>query len=52
LFLHAGLKNKHKIGGGDTLLVIVELHKEGLLTPVARRALGEYVNGLKHLSAM
>ena len=50
LFLYAGLKNKHKIGGGDALLVIVELHKEGLLTPVARRALGEYVNGLKHLA--
>ncbi len=52
LFLHAGLNNKHKIGGGDALVVIVELHKEGLLTPVARRALGEYVNGLKHLAAV
>jgi len=51
LFLHAGLNGKHKIGGGDALLVIVELHKEGLLTPVARRALGEYVNGLRQLSA-
>jgi len=51
LFLHAGLKNKHKIGGGDALIVIVELHKEGLLTSVARRALGEYVGSLKHLSA-
>jgi type II secretory pathway predicted ATPase ExeA len=52
LFLHTGLKNKHRIGGGDALIVIVELHKEGLLTPVARRALGDYVGGLKHLSAM
>ena len=49
LFLQAGLKNKHKFLGGDALHVIVELHKEGLLTPVARRALGEYVGGIKNL---
>ena len=47
LFLHAGLKEKHKIDGGDTLIVVVELHKEGLLTPVARQALGKYVSNLK-----
>ena len=51
LFLHAGLKNKHKLGGGDVLFVIVELHKEGLLTPVARHALGEYVGDLKDSAA-
>ena len=51
LFLHAGLKGKHKLTGGDVLFVIVELHKEGLLTPVARHALGEYVGGLKDLAA-
>ena len=51
LFLHAGLKEKHEISGGDALNVIVELHKEGLLTPVARRALGEYVGGIKDLAA-
>lgn len=51
LFLHAGLKEKHEITGGDALNVIVELHKEGLLTPVARRALGEYVSGIKGLAA-
>jgi general secretion pathway protein A len=49
LFLQAGLKNKHKMLGGDALHIIVELHKEGLLTPVARRALGEYVGGIKNL---
>ena len=51
LFLHAGLKAKHELAGGDVLFVIVELHKEGLLTPVARHALGEYVGSLKDSAA-
>ena len=50
LFLHAGLKEKHDLLGGDALQVIVELHREGLLTPVARRALGEYVDGIKDMT--
>lgn len=51
LFIHAGLKEKHDLLGGDALQVIVELHREGLLTPVARRALGEYVDGIKDMAA-
>ncbi|HED36441.1 MAG TPA: DUF2075 domain-containing protein [Gammaproteobacteria bacterium] len=51
LFLHAGLKGRHELVGGDALNVIVELHKEGLLTPIAQRALGEYVGGVKDLAA-
>jgi len=51
LFLHAGLKDRHELVGGDALNVIVELHKEGLLTPMARRELGEYVGGIKELAA-
>jgi len=51
LFMHAGLKEKHKIDGGDALIVIVELHKEGLLTSEARQALGTYVGSLKDLAA-
>ncbi len=51
LFLHAGLKNKHELVGGDALIVIVELHKEGLLTSVARQALSEYVGDIKGLAA-
>ncbi len=51
LFIHAGLKEKHDLLGGDALQVIVELHREGLLTPVARRALGEYVGGIKDMAA-
>jgi len=51
LFIHAGLKEKHELLGGDALQVIVELHREGLLTPVARRALGEYVDGIKGMAA-
>ena len=47
LFIHAGLKEKHDLLGSDALHVIVELHREGLLTPVARRALGEYVGAIK-----
>ena len=39
LFLHGGLREKQKFEGEDALTVIVELHKEGLLTPVGRRAL-------------
>jgi len=51
LFLYAGLEDKHQLIGGDALNVIVELHKEGLLTPVARRELGEYVDGIKDMMA-
>lgn len=51
LFLYAGLKEKHELIGGDALNVIVELHKEGLLTPVAQKALGQYVGGIKGLIA-
>ncbi|MBE9561178.1 MAG: AAA family ATPase [Proteobacteria bacterium] len=51
LFLHAGLKGKHEIVGGYALNVIVELHKEGLLTPVAQKVLGEYVGSIKDLAA-
>ena len=50
LFLHAGLKERHELVGGDALNVIVELHREGLLTPVARSELGEYVDGIKGIS--
>lgn len=50
LFLHAGLNNKHELVGGDALQVIVELHHEGLLTPVARHALSEYVGGIKDMT--
>ena len=50
LFLYAGLKGKHELLGSDALQVIVELHGEGLLTPGARRALGEYVDGIKELA--
>jgi general secretion pathway protein A len=50
LFLHAGLNEKHELVGGDALHVIVELHREGLLTPLAMRALGEYVGGIKDLA--
>lgn len=51
LFLHAGLKDKHKLDGGDALFVIVELHKEGLLSQKAKNALGEYVGSLKDMAA-
>jgi type II secretory pathway predicted ATPase ExeA len=51
LFLHAGLKDRHELQGGHALNVIVELHKEGLLTPIAQQALGEYVGGIKGLVA-
>lgn len=51
LFLHAGLKDKHKIDGSDALIVVVELHKEGLLSAGARHALGEYVADLKDMAA-
>jgi type II secretory pathway predicted ATPase ExeA len=50
LFIHAGLKEKHKLLGGDALQVIVELHKEGLLTPVAMNALDEYVGSIKGMA--
>jgi type II secretory pathway predicted ATPase ExeA len=39
LFLHGGLEQKHKLHGEDALHVIVELHREGLLTPAASKAL-------------
>ena len=51
LFLYAGLKGKHELVGGDALHVIVELYREGLLTPVEKRALGEYVGGIKEIAA-
>lgn len=51
LFLHVGLKGKHQLAGGDALNVIVELHREGLLTSVANRALDEYVVGIKGVVA-
>jgi len=51
LFIHAGLKEKHSIQGSDALQVIVELHREGLLTPGAMNALGEYVGSIKDLAA-
>jgi general secretion pathway protein A len=40
LFLRGGLENKHTLEGEDALHVIVELNKEGLLSPVTRTALG------------
>ena len=51
LFLHVGLKGKHQLVGGDALNVIVELHREGLLTSVANPALDEYVVGIKGMVA-
>ncbi len=36
LFLFGGLAEKKTLGGADALHVIVELHKEGLLIPLAR----------------
>lgn len=51
LFLHAGLEKKDELVGGDALVVIVELYKEGLLTPLARQALDEYVGGIKDMAA-
>ncbi len=36
LFLFGGLKKKHIFTGHDALHVVVELHREGLLPPVAR----------------
>ena len=37
LFLYGGLKGKHRFSGPDALHVVVELHREGLLPPAARR---------------
>ncbi len=37
LFLYGGLGGKHVFNGSDALHVVVELHREGLLVPVARR---------------
>lgn len=51
LFLNGGLKQKHKFVGADALHVIVELHREGLLTAGARKELGEYVGGIKDFPA-
>ena len=39
LFIRGGLEEKHKLQGEDALHVIVELHKEGLLTPGVSREL-------------
>jgi len=47
LFLYGGLKHKHELIGPDALHVIVELHKEGLLSHGARSALGDFVGGVK-----
>jgi len=47
LFLYGGLKKKHALVGADALHVIVELHREGLLAPGARKVLGDYVSGVK-----
>ena len=41
LFIRSGLEQKHQLQGEDALHVIVELHKEGLLTPAASNALGQ-----------
>jgi len=51
LFLYGGLKLKHELVGADALHVIVELHREGLLTPGARKVLGDYVSGVKDIPA-
>ena len=40
LFIRGGLEEKHELQGEDALHVIVELHKEGLLTPGVSRELG------------
>ena len=37
LFLYGGLGGKRVFNGSDALHVVVELHREGLLVPVARR---------------
>ena len=47
LFLHGGLKQRHELVGADALQVIVELHNEGLLTPGAKKVLGDYVSGVR-----
>lgn len=39
LFIRGGLEQKHKLHGEDALHVIVELHREGLLTPAASKVL-------------
>ena len=41
LFIRSGIEQKHQLQGEDALHVIVELHKEGLLTPAAGNALGQ-----------
>jgi type II secretory pathway predicted ATPase ExeA len=41
LFIRGGLEQKHQLQGEDALHVIVELHKEGLLSPTAGSALGQ-----------
>jgi len=47
LFLYGGLKQKREFIGPDALHVIVELHKEGLLSHSVRSALGDFVGGIK-----
>jgi type II secretory pathway predicted ATPase ExeA len=44
LFLRGGLEDKHELQGEDALHVIVELHKEGLLTPAAPRVIEQQQN--------
>ena len=39
LFLRGGLEQKHRLQGEDALHVIVELHKEGLLTPATSESI-------------
>ncbi|MDH5611237.1 MAG: AAA family ATPase [Gammaproteobacteria bacterium] len=51
LFLHGGLKQKHKLVGADVLHIVVELHKEGLLAPRMREEFGDYVGNLKFISS-
>lgn len=42
LFLYGGLSRKHELSGADAMHVIVELHREGLLTPKIDTQLDEY----------
>ena len=41
LFIRGGLEQKHQLQGEDALHVIVELHKEGLLSTAASNAIGQ-----------
>lgn len=44
LFLYGGLTQKHELSGADAMHVIVELHREGLLTPKIDMQLAEYID--------